>query len=909
MKNKILQLIKISLITTICFSFSSAFAWTDPTSIPPSGNTTGPININGSVAQAKGGTIAIGALFNVNGLLSSLGLGVIGSSTSPGNAIITGSLKINSLNKANNPTISSWPAPICIDSVGTLILCANLPPSTYLLTITNIGTGSGTVAVNDTTASLGLGNCTSSCLYQVPSGHVINLSATAAAGSTFTSWGGICSNGTCTTNITMNAPQSVTATFTANGVGGCSVTTMTPAVNITSSNAVVGGNVTDDGGANISLGARGVEYGTTTSYGATAADYSASGTGAYTVQLSGLSTGATYHYRAYAINDANLSCNGDDATFTTSSTATKYTLTVARTGTGTGAITSSPAGVSCGGGGSICNYDFNANTNVTLTETPSSYNTFAGWSGGGCTGTNSTCVVSMTAAKTIMASFTAPLYPSVTTSSASGVATTTAITGGNVTSDGGAPVTIRGVVYWPTNSPTSTQSISGGTGTGTFTINLSGLIPATSYSVKAFATNITGTSYGSVITFTTSTAIPSVNTLSVSSIGSASAVGNGYVVTNGTTVTERGVVWGRVPGPRTWDNCVSGVCNKNMISASGGGNIALSMSKDMPYGLSYSLAPNTTYYVRAYAIAPGLSVQDPLNPSNTSDHIYGNQVTFTTALPSCVSGSFSQGTQGSYSFSTSSISNFPCSGILTVKIWGGGGGGGGGAGATGNYPSGESFGAGGGGGGEGGYVKFQIPLTATSMTFSGSVGAGGSGGAAGAAGEHNGSGGGSGGTTTLTGPNGINISALGGSYGNPGTWGWTTQFVPVKGTGGAGGSTTGASSIPGAISGSVVATAGTTGNDGSANGSTCNGDGGHAGSLSSGGAGGPSGGTKQGGCGANGAGGDGGESGINNMVGGGGGGGGGAMGGYHWILGILVPEPYGGGSGGLGHSGKVNLSW
>lgn len=77
-----------------------------------------------------------------------------------------------------------------------------------------------------------------------------------------------------------------------------------------------------------------------------------------------------------------------------------YTLTVAKGGQGSGTVTSNPAGISCG---SDCTEPYTSGTNVTLSATPASGSTFAGWSGA-CTGTGS-CVVGMTAAKNVTATF------------------------------------------------------------------------------------------------------------------------------------------------------------------------------------------------------------------------------------------------------------------------------------------------------------------------------------------------------------------------------------------------------------------------------------------------------------------------------------------------------------------------
>jgi len=86
---------------------------------------------------------------------------------------------------------------------------------------------------------------------------------------------------------------------------------------------------------------------------------------------------------------------------------------------------------------------------------------------------------------------------------------THAASGGMVTDDGGAPVTARGVV-WGRQVPTL-ENYEGktmdGTGTGTFTSSIRGLQPATTYHVRAYATNVIGTSYSEPTTFTTGNSV------------------------------------------------------------------------------------------------------------------------------------------------------------------------------------------------------------------------------------------------------------------------------------------------------------------------------------------------------------------------------------------------------------------
>jgi hypothetical protein len=84
---------------------------------------------------------------------------------------------------------------------------------------------------------------------------------------------------------------------------------------------------------------------------------------------------------------------------------TYYVLSVAKAGDGNGTVTSDLGGISCG---TTCSASLVEDTTVTLTATPSSGGSFTGWSGEGCSGTG-TCVVTMSAARSVTATFNPPL--------------------------------------------------------------------------------------------------------------------------------------------------------------------------------------------------------------------------------------------------------------------------------------------------------------------------------------------------------------------------------------------------------------------------------------------------------------------------------------------------------------------
>lgn len=94
--------------------------------------------------------------------------------------------------------------------------------------------------------------------------------------------------------------------------------------------------------------------------------------------------------------------------------------------------------------------------------------------------------------------------PAVKTTAVTGITKIAAISGGEVTYDGGAPVTARGLAWGISANPTVTGTvIDGGNGIGAFVSNLAGLTMFTTYHVRAFATNSAGTAYGPDVQFTT----------------------------------------------------------------------------------------------------------------------------------------------------------------------------------------------------------------------------------------------------------------------------------------------------------------------------------------------------------------------------------------------------------------------
>jgi len=104
--------------------------------------------------------------------------------------------------------------------------------------------------------------------------------------------------------------------------------------------------------------------------------------------------------------------------------------------------------------------------------------------------------------------------PTVTTAAITLISTSSSSTGGNVVDQGASAITAKGVVYGVAENPTlENLSVVSGSGTGSFTSNISGLSDNTKYYVRAYATNSYGTAYGNQLSFTTNNIGAPVSTL------------------------------------------------------------------------------------------------------------------------------------------------------------------------------------------------------------------------------------------------------------------------------------------------------------------------------------------------------------------------------------------------------------
>src|SRR6476469_7144611 len=127
--------------------------------------------------------------------------------------------------------------------------------------------------------------------------------------------------------------------------------------------------------------------------------------------------------------------------------------------------------------------------------------------------------------------------PTVTTAAPASIGITQSTLGGNVTADGGATVTERGVVYSSSNmNPTTANTkVTIGSGTGSFSLVVTGLTANTTYYVRAYAINSAGTAYGTVQTFTTAANLAASITAQTNVLCNGGANGSATVTATGGT--------------------------------------------------------------------------------------------------------------------------------------------------------------------------------------------------------------------------------------------------------------------------------------------------------------------------------------------------------------------------------------
>jgi Tfp pilus assembly protein PilW len=195
----------------------------------------------------------------------------------------------------------------------------------------------------------------------------------------------------CSESVT---PDGMSATFTEPSATGCSSGTSQVTWCVSSSTGSAPFGLYRQTGATCSW-----------STGAKRADQLTTKNGTVTIFVPVVVAGSHPQLTVTLPVDANLSSNG--GLYTLSDTMTlrnpSYALSISKAGSGSGTVSSS-SGIDCG---STCSQNYAFGTQVTLSAAAASGSTFAGWSGGNCSG-NGICTVIMNAAQSVTATFTSP---------------------------------------------------------------------------------------------------------------------------------------------------------------------------------------------------------------------------------------------------------------------------------------------------------------------------------------------------------------------------------------------------------------------------------------------------------------------------------------------------------------------
>ena len=395
-------------------------------------------------------------------------------------------------------------------------------------------------------------------------------------------------------------------------------------LDITPTTAVCGGNITSDGGLQVTE--RGVCWSTShnpTIYNNRTTD--GTGIGSFTSSITDLTNETTYYVRAYATNSMGTAY-GDEKCFLTTAKPTVMTRLVtdvldtsAVCGGNVTSVGSSPLTAR-----GVC---WATRHNPTIDDDKTFDGVDVGEFISNITELTEGTVYHVRAYATNEEgtsygeeiAFRTLTFPTVSTNIVTNVSFTTATCGGNISSDGGAEVTARGVCWSTSQNPTiSDNKTIDGEGLGNFTSNITGLASGTIYSVRAYATNSVGTAYGEIRYFTTAVAvIPVVQTNSATDITANSATMNGNISSDGgAEVISRGFVYG--------------LNSNNLERSIQCGSVTGNFNKNIA-----GLSQGTTYYYKAYA-------------TNSVGTAYGELMSFKTlALPTISTGTITNITETS----------------------------------------------------------------------------------------------------------------------------------------------------------------------------------------------------------------------------------------------------------------------
>ena len=210
--------------------------------------------------------------------------------------------------------------------------------------------------------------------------------------------------------------------------------------------------------------------------------------------------------------------------------------------------------------------------------------------------------------------------PTISTTAVSQITDHTAVSGGDITDNGGAYVSARGLVWNNIQGPTleTNQGITAeGEGSGAFSSKMTGLTINTEYYVRAYATNEEGTAYGEELSFSTF-GPPLVTTIEASSITNNKATLNGMVNANNSpanVIFEYGTTSG-------YGSIIE--YDQNPVSVSTDTDVSIEIS---------GLISGQTYYFRAVA-------------TNSYGRTNGDGLTFRTTVKDADGNSYNTVTVG-----------------------------------------------------------------------------------------------------------------------------------------------------------------------------------------------------------------------------------------------------------------------
>lgn len=294
----------------------------------------------------------------------------------------------------DNVGATTWYIGVQAYESGPFTLTATLTSAApdYDLSVSNGGNG----RITSTPAGI---DCGSVCAYRYPGGTAVSLIASPDEGYVFSGWGGACGGSTTRCELTLDASREVTALFEKlpdNGLVSDVSVQGTLALNEWHYYQISAG--AEHSSLEVTLSGLSDDLDLYVNPGEQASENRfecrpyLGGNATETCVLS--NSGATVWY----IGIKGYAASGYTLTARLLSGAT-YELSLSNSGNGS--VLSTPAGIDCG---ADCSHRYGDGTQVTLHATPSSGYLFAGW-GGACSGQESQCSVTMSAAQSVSAVF------------------------------------------------------------------------------------------------------------------------------------------------------------------------------------------------------------------------------------------------------------------------------------------------------------------------------------------------------------------------------------------------------------------------------------------------------------------------------------------------------------------------